>query len=169
MEMDAMLWMLLPLFVASGTALLVFYLMQARLEVAIARERQSLAEARAIIDSHQMVLDDRVKTVEETVRRKALEEFMQELRIEERSFMRETTSMFNTRKMMVIQERLYFRNIPLSNWVEHEMLLEEGAEHRAPGSFAMSGCKSIQADARTTLSKLLQDCGPAIACRNGVM
>ena len=24
-----------------------------------------------------------------------------------------------------MQERLYFRNIPLSNWVEHEMLVDE--------------------------------------------
>jgi hypothetical protein len=29
---------------------------------------------------------------------------------------------------MVMQERLYFRNIPLSNWVEHEMPLEDGTD-----------------------------------------
>ena len=28
-------------------------------------------------------------------------------------------------RSMVVQERLYFRNLPLSNWVEHEMLVEE--------------------------------------------
>lgn len=27
---------------------------------------------------------------------------------------------------MVLQERLYFRNIPLSEWVEHEMIVEDG-------------------------------------------
>ena len=26
---------------------------------------------------------------------------------------------------MVTQERLYFRNLPLSNWVEHELVVEE--------------------------------------------
>ena len=26
------------------------------------------------------------------------------------------------------QERIFFRNIPLSNWVEHEMVVEEGAD-----------------------------------------
>jgi hypothetical protein len=29
---------------------------------------------------------------------------------------------------MVRQERIYFRNIPLSNWVEHEMPFEEGVD-----------------------------------------
>ena len=33
---------------------------------------------------------------------------------------------------MILQERLYFRNIPLSNWVEHEMIVEDNA----PGSGA---------------------------------
>jgi hypothetical protein len=28
----------------------------------------------------------------------------------------------------VLQERIFFRNIPLSNWVEHEMVVEEGAD-----------------------------------------
>jgi hypothetical protein len=32
------------------------------------------------------------------------------------------------RKMLVRQERIFFRNIPLSNWVEHEMPLEEGVD-----------------------------------------
>ncbi len=29
---------------------------------------------------------------------------------------------------MVMQERLFFRNIPLSNWIEHEMVVEEGRD-----------------------------------------
>ena len=33
-----------------------------------------------------------------------------------------------TRKMLVRQERIFFRNIPLSNWIEQEMPLEEGAD-----------------------------------------
>jgi hypothetical protein len=27
----------------------------------------------------------------------------------------------------VLQERIFFRNIPLSNWVEHERIIDEGA------------------------------------------
>jgi len=36
--------------------------------------------------------------------------------------------MFVNRKALVQQERLFFRNIPLSNWVEHEMTVEEGSD-----------------------------------------
>ena len=51
MHMDAFLWMFLPVFVACGSALLSFYIMQAKMEVAIAKERESLSEARATISS----------------------------------------------------------------------------------------------------------------------
>jgi hypothetical protein len=33
-----------------------------------------------------------------------------------------------SRKMLVRQERIFFRNIPLSNWVENEMPIEEGVD-----------------------------------------
>jgi len=128
--MDALLWMFLPVFVAAGSALLSFYIMQARMEVALAKERESLAEARALINTHKVTADERVKATEEAARRKALDEFMQDFRVEERGYMRETKSMFSNKKLMVMQERLYFRNIPLSNWVEHEMLIEDGADSR---------------------------------------
>ncbi len=49
--MEPFIWILLPVFVAAGSALLSFYIMQARMEVAIAKEREVLAEARATIDS----------------------------------------------------------------------------------------------------------------------
>src|SRR6185369_12406460 len=119
--MDAFLWMFLPVFIAAGSALLSFYIMQARMEVAIAKERQTLAEARATINTQKVTVEERVKATEADTRRRALDEFMQEFRVEERSYMRETKSMFSNKKLMVMQERLYFRNIPLSNWVEHEM------------------------------------------------
>ncbi len=45
MHMDAFLWMFLPVFVAGGSALLSYYIMQAKMEVALAKERESLAEA----------------------------------------------------------------------------------------------------------------------------
>ena len=36
--------------------------------------------------------------------------------------------LFATRKSLVLQERIYFRNIPLCNWVENEVAIEEGAD-----------------------------------------
>ncbi len=49
MQFDALLWILLPVFIAAGSALLSFYMMQARMEVAISKEREVLAEVRAEI------------------------------------------------------------------------------------------------------------------------
>jgi hypothetical protein len=126
MHMDAILWMFLPVFVAGGSALLSFYIMQARMEVAIAKERESLAEARATISSQKITLEERIKATEESTRRQALDEFMQDFRVEERSYVRESKSLNASRRSMVMQERLFFRNIPLSNWIEHEMIVEEG-------------------------------------------
>ena len=54
--------------------------------------------------------------------------FIADIRIEERHYVREHRMLFLTRKCMVRQERIFFRNIPLSNWVEQEMPFEEGAD-----------------------------------------
>ena len=128
MQMEAFLWLFLPVFVAGGSALLSYFVMQARMEVALAKERESLAEARAKISSYQVTLDERVKATEEACKRQALDEFMHEIRVEERSYVRETKSLNASKKTMVMQERIFFRNIPLSNWIEREMLLEEGLD-----------------------------------------
>lgn len=121
-----MLWILLPLFVAAGSALLSFYIMQAKMEVAIAKERELLAQAQATITTQEKVLEEKVKATEEAVRHEALNGLLGEFRVEERHYMRESKSVFANKKSMVLQERLFFRNIPLSNWVEHELVVEEG-------------------------------------------
>ena len=133
MNLDAFLWLFLPLFVAGGSALLAYYVMQARMEVALAKERETLAEARAAIASHKITLEERVRATEESSKRKALDDFMQDIRIEERSYVRESQSLEGDRKTMVMQERLFFRNIPLSNWIEHEMVVEEGKNRGLAG------------------------------------
>lgn len=125
MQTDALLWVLLPMFVAAGSALLSFSIMQARMEVAVARERESLAEARASMSSYKATMEERIRATEAETRQKALNEFMQEFRVEERHYMRENKTTSIRRKTMVMQERLYFRNIALSNWVDHEMTMEE--------------------------------------------
>ena len=68
MQMEAFLWLFLPVFVAGGSALLSYFVMQARMEVALAKERESLAEARAKISSYQVTLDERVKAILATFR-----------------------------------------------------------------------------------------------------
>src|SRR5580693_7536679 len=127
-HMDAFLWLFLPVFVAGGSALLSYYMMQAKMEVALAKERESLAEARATITSQKVTMEERIKATEESTKRIAMDDFMHDFRVEERSYARETRSLTTSRKSMVMQERLFFRNIPLSNWIEHEMIVEEGRD-----------------------------------------
>jgi hypothetical protein len=147
MQLDALLWMLLPAIVAAGSSLLTYYIMQARLDVAVAHERETLAEVRGEVRTWKNTIDERVKAAEEETRRKSLDDFMQDFRVDERHYFRENrTEDVNTRSM-VLQERLYFRNLPLSNWVEHEMVVEENAtgdlERLARGVSIFSSTKSV--------------------------
>lgn len=159
MQLDAMLWMFLPVFVAAGSALLSFFIMQARMDVAIAKERESLAEARAVISTHKITLEERLKATEETIRRKSLDEFMQDFRVEERSYVRESKSLFANKKSMIMQERLFFRNIPLSNWVEHEMLIEEGSDaHQLErGGSVFGGAKGITDENKGAINRMVEE------------
>ncbi len=158
MHLDAFLWLFLPVFVAGGSALLSFYIMQARMEVALAKERESLAEARATITSHKVTLEERIKATEEATRRRALDEFMQDFRVEERSYVRESKSLSASKKSMIMQERLFFRNIPLSNWIEREMIVEEGADlDRVPHSSVFTGPAIPQPEGRLPISKMIEE------------
>lgn len=151
--MEPLIWILLPVFVAAGSALLSFYIMQARLEVAVSKERELLAQARATLDSHKEVLQERVKATEECTRRESLNEFLGDFRVEERHYMRENKTLFAAKKSMILQERLFFRNIPLSNWVEHEMTVEEtGDLGQLAKACSIFSAKSL---GETTASKLL--------------
>lgn len=158
MHMDAFLWMFLPVFVAGGSALLSFYIMQARMEVALARERESLAEARATITSQKITMEERIKATEEATKRRSLDEFMLDFRVEERSYVRETKSLSALRKTMVMQERLFFRNIPLSNWIEHEMIVEEGRDlDQLPKDSVFSAAALPGQEERLPVSKFLDE------------
>src|ERR1700722_15170498 len=166
MHLDALLWLFLPVFVAGGSALLSFYIMQAKLEVALSKERESLAEARATITSQKVTMEERIRATEESVKRAALDDFLKDFRVEERSYVRETKSLDSATRSMVMQERLFFRNIPLSNWVEHEMVVEEGMDlDRLPKEsvFATSTISTsitqpiAAAEERLTISKFLDD------------
>ena len=101
MQMEAFLWLFLPVFVAGGSALLSYYVMQARMEVALAKERESLAEARAMISAHKVTLDERVKATEEACKRQALDDFMHDIRVDERSYVRESKSLNGSKKNAV--------------------------------------------------------------------
>ena len=118
--MDVAFVIALPMLVAAGSAMLSYFLMQSRLEVAVSRERESHASTQAKLRSLEQSIPDKIQAVEEGARRKALEQFLSEFRVEERRYLKAA------QRSIVTQERLFFRNIPLSNWVEHEMAFQDG-------------------------------------------
>ena len=48
--------------------------------------------------------------------------------MEQRHYTRENRLLLQNRKALVLQERMCFRNIPLSDWIEHEIPLDDGAD-----------------------------------------
>jgi len=82
--------------------------------------------------------------------------------VDERSYVRETKSLASAKRSMVMQERLFFRNIPLSNWVEHEMVVEEGSNlNRLQEQASIFTAAALPAgEGRLPISKLLDDATP---------
>jgi hypothetical protein len=113
---------------AIGTGVLVFFIMQSHMEVLLSKQREQLAAAHATLAAQKEAMEGALRNMEATTRRLAMDEFLAEIRVEERHYVREHKILFVTRKCMVRQERIFFRNIPLSNWVEQEMPFEEGAD-----------------------------------------
>ena len=128
--MDTMVWMFLPAFVAVGSALLCYSIMEARMELAVSKEKETIAQVRTMLASQQSLMEEKVRTAEESTKRKAMDDLLADIRVEERHYVKESKSLFMNKKSMILQERLYFRNLPLSNWVEHEMVVEEGSDIR---------------------------------------
>ena len=130
--MDTLLWILLPGFTALAAGLLAWFVMQSRMEVALAQEREALAAERGAIDSERAALEaslgTAIRAAEESAKRTAFDKFLDELRVEQRHYTKENRLLMHNRKSLVIQERMYFRNIPLSDWIEHEIMLDEGAD-----------------------------------------
>ena len=131
-RMEALIWILLPGFTAVASGLLAWFIMQSRMEVALALQRERMAETRGALDAEKSALgaslDTALRAAEAVAKHEALEHFMDELRVEQRHYTRENRTLTKNRKTLVLQERMYFRNIPLSDWVEHEVTVDEGAD-----------------------------------------
>jgi hypothetical protein len=130
--MEPALWVILPGFVAVASGLLAWFIMQSRMEVKLAEQRETIAETRGQLKAEkegiEVSIRSAVKAAEETTRRQAFDNFLAELKVEQRHYTRENRMLMNSRKSLVLQERMYFRNIPLSDWIEHEITLDEGAD-----------------------------------------
>jgi hypothetical protein len=130
--MDALLWIMLPGFTAVAAGVLAWFIMQSRGEVLLAQQRERLAETRGALDAErkalESTLDISLQAAEANAKREALENFLGELRVEQRHYTRENRLLTHSKKSLVLQERMFFRGIPLSDWIEHEITLEDGAD-----------------------------------------
>jgi hypothetical protein len=121
-------WAFVAIVCSAFSAAVVYILMRSRAEVLLSRQREQLAEARAALSAQRESIEDSLRNVEDATRLKAMDEFIADIRVEERHYVREQKILFVTRKCLVRQERIFFRNLPLSNWVEQEMPIQEGAD-----------------------------------------
>jgi hypothetical protein len=126
--MNPLWWVLITAIGAAATGVIVYFIMHSRMQVLLSRQREELAAARATLAAQKEAIEGSLKGAQETTRRQAMDEFLADIRVEERHYTREHKMLFLTRKLLVRQERIFFRNIPLSNWVENEMPIEEGAD-----------------------------------------
>jgi hypothetical protein len=130
--MDALLWVLLPGFVAVASGLLAWFVTQSRMEVKLAEQREHLAVERGAIQAERDAMEASLRTAlraaEESAKRQAFDNFLGELKVEQRHYTRENRLLTRNRRCLVMQERMYFRNIPLSDWIEHEIPLEDCAD-----------------------------------------
>jgi hypothetical protein len=122
--MNEVLWVALPFVVALGSGILVYIVGQAHNEAALARDRETLAEARSQLIHQQKAMEDRVRATKAEARQQALDDFLADVRVEERHYLREIGTPLDRRKCLVQQERVCFRTIPLSQWTERELPYE---------------------------------------------
>src|SRR5262249_3163304 len=91
-------------------------------------------------------------------------------------YVRESRSLSASKKSMVMQERLFFRNIPLSNWIEHEMVVEEGRDlNQLPKESVFAapalghGNGSNGHEGRLAISKLLEEASRHPSSESGAL
>ena len=138
--MPDLLLIALPFVAALGSGVLSFIVVQARMEVVTAREREEFIETRAQLLQQQKTMEEKVRAAEAEARRSAFDEFLGDVRVEERHYVRQVGSAEEQRKCLVVQERVCFRHIPLSQWMERELAFDQQVAELEP---AMPGPKPI--------------------------
>lgn len=112
---ELVFWVGLPALVAIGSAALVWMLMQARMQLLATNYKAAVAE----IEKKALVSRPR------------LEDLWAELRLERRQFLRKIAGARGSETTILTLERLYFRQIPLTGWMQEEIPL--GAGEPLPG------------------------------------
>jgi len=119
--MNEALWIALPFVASLGSGILAYIVSQARNEALLARERAELAGIRTELVNQSRSIGDKLNAARAEARRLALDEFLADVRVEERRFVREIGTPDARKKCLVLQERICFRNIPLSQWIQREL------------------------------------------------
>ena len=132
--MAILLWIFVPGFTAGGAALLICFMMRCRMDEAIAHERGALAELQSALIVQRQRLESAITDARAEAKRAAFDEFLNDFRVEQRQYVRKSRLFFMSKQTLVLRERVLFRNLPLSNWVEHTVTLEEnvGAPYSSP-------------------------------------
>jgi hypothetical protein len=107
---EFLFWLILPGLVAAGSAALVWMLMQARMQLLAANFKTALAHAEK----------------EAAENRPRLEDLLAELRLERRQFLRKTAGFRGSETTVLTLERLCFRQVPLTGWMQEEIPLGGG-------------------------------------------
>ena len=128
----AALWIGLPVLAAVASSILAWFVMQSRMEVKLAEERERIAAVKGAIEAEREAMETQLQTAmraaQERAHREALDSFLGEMKVEQRHYTRENRRLAHPRKSLVLQERMYFRNIPLSDWIEHEIVVNDDAD-----------------------------------------
>ena len=123
--MAILLWIFVPGLTATGAVLLIVFMMRCRMDEAIARERGALVELQSALIVQRRRLESAINDARAEAKRAAFDEFLNDFRVEQRQYVRNSKLFFMTRQTLVLRERILFRNLPLSNWVEHSVTLDE--------------------------------------------
>ncbi|HTQ58104.1 MAG TPA: hypothetical protein VMI94_26750 [Bryobacteraceae bacterium] len=123
--MATLLLFILPLVTAAGSAYLVWFMMRCRMEEAVARERSGLAELQSALVVQRETLESAIYDAKAAAKRAAFDDFLNDFRVEQRQFVRKTRGLFVSKHVLVLRERILFRNLPLSNWIEQTTTLDE--------------------------------------------
>jgi uncharacterized protein YecT (DUF1311 family) len=91
------------------------------MEVRWARRREAEAERAARLRVERQVAEERMHAATEAARRQALDEFLSQLHAEERAWLKKRDTDRERRRSVVVEERLCFRNLPVSNWNRQEL------------------------------------------------
>jgi Flp pilus assembly protein TadB len=105
----------------AGLGAIAWYLDRVRRQARLALRHEAEAEHNTHLRLQQRVAEERVRAAEQSARRKAMDEFLSDIHAEERAYLRQRELGGSRTRSAVVEERLYFRNLPVSNWSQQEL------------------------------------------------